>query len=88
MLPCYGCAYRDGVPGSAHSRCRFAWNPDEMPKGEPHGIAHGWYIFPFNYDPTWGPNECVARSETLDKDKVAPTSPLHDLISILGRRGL
>lgn len=22
-------------------------------KGNPHGISHGWFNFPFNFDPTW-----------------------------------
>ena len=54
MLPCHGCAYRENVPGDAHSRCVFAWpSRASMPKGHPHGIRNGWYLFPFNYDPVW-----------------------------------
>ena len=22
-------------------------------RGNPHGIAHGWFAFPFNFDPVW-----------------------------------
>ena len=22
-------------------------------KGDPHGISHGWFNFPFNFDPLW-----------------------------------
>lgn len=89
MLPCYGCAYRDGVPGSAHSRCVFAWpSGDVMPKGNPHGIRKGWWMFPFNYDPTWGPDTCEMRSETRDASKVMPPHPLADLLSILGGKRL
>ena len=88
MLPCYQCAYRDEVPGSAHSRCRFAWTTEARPQGNPYGIRQGWFIFPWNYDPTWGPDDCPSKSETRDPGKVAVSSPLDDLISILGRRGI
>ena len=87
MLPCNGCAYREGIAGSAHSRCVFAWpSGDAMPKGNPHGIRMGWYLFPFNYDPTWGPNECPNRAETREASKVVPSNPVADLISLLGGR--
>ena len=73
MLPCHGCAYRENVPGDAHSRCVFAWpSRASMPKGHPHGIRNGWYLFPFNYDPTWGPDECLNRAETRDAPARSP----------------
>lgn len=87
MLPCYGCAYRENVPGNTHSRCVFAWDSGKaMPKGNPHGIRNGWYLFPFNYDPTWGPETCPNRAETWESSKATPPSPLADLISLLGGR--
>ena len=87
MLPCWKCAYRAEVPGSAHSRCVFAWpSADTMPKGNPHGIMHGWYIFPLNYDPTWGPSECENFAKERDPAKIAASHPLLDMISIMGRR--
>ncbi len=86
MLPCQGCAYRDSIPGNCHIRCRFDWQ--QMPESVPQNLgserAAQWFRFPFNYDPTWGPNECPARSETLDTSKVAATSPLLELLSLLG----
>ena len=88
MLPCYSCAYKDEVPGSAHIRCRLLWTTERRPEGAPHGVRNGWFIFPLNYDPTWGPNECIAKAETRDPEKVDKGSPLADLLSILGRRGL
>lgn len=89
MLPCHQCAYREEVPGSAHSRCVYAWESSEVtPRGDPHGIRNGWYLFPFNYDPTWGPDSCKMRSETRESNKVMPAHPLADLLSILGGRRL
>ena len=86
MLPCYQCAYKDDIPGDAHIRCRFAWSTEKRPEGHPHGIKHGWFIFPLNYDPTWGPDTCVAQAKTRDPEKVDKGNPLSDLLSILGRR--
>jgi hypothetical protein len=90
MLPCQGCAYRRDIPSDAHIACAFDWDPMNT-KGTP--IAHPvskrveqWYLFPFNYDPLWGPDTCVARAETIDPEKLAPKRPLFDLISILGGR--
>lgn len=31
---------------------------DGMPKGDPHGISNGWYMFPYNYDPCWMLEDC------------------------------
>lgn len=28
-------------------------SPELNIKGDPHGISHGWFNFPFNFDPTW-----------------------------------
>lgn len=28
--------------------------PKEMGiEGDPHGIAHGWFVWPINFDPVW-----------------------------------
>lgn len=85
MLPCNGCAYRDEVPGSAHSRCVFKWRGGELEAMFASVPAHAarWYRFPLNYDPVWGPNECAQRSETRDPEKVAPSNPWTDLLSLL-----
>ena len=89
MLPCHGCAYRESIAGSAHTRCAFKWAIDETrPAGNPHGIRHEWYIFPLNYDPTWGPDDCAHRSDTRDSASVATLSPLQELLSLLGGKRL
>jgi hypothetical protein len=90
MLPCKGCAYREGIPGGAHSRCVFDWvnkTPDkfvaliESAKLTPRTAQ--WFRFPFNYDPTWGPDLCPNFAETRDPAMVAPPSPLADILSLL-----
>ena len=86
MLPCQGCAYRESIPGDTHSRCVYKWDPDALRAAipdPPHRVRQ-WFVFPFNYDPLWGPDVCPARSETRDPDHIAPKSPLGDLLSLLG----
>lgn len=92
-LPCYGCAYRREVPGSAHTRCVFDWMKHDdagarkiLTEANAHGIKKGWFTFPFNYDPIWGPSECPQRAEQADAAKIAAPSPLADLLSLLGGR--
>ena len=73
MNQCYSCVHRASVPGDAHIQCMkfqdilgenaftVAAHPnrvDGVPKGDPHGIRSGWFVFPFNYDPTWMRSEC------------------------------
>lgn len=66
---CYKCAFRQDVPGSAHSSCIvgcgsaspiLAWvaftkmpDKDIGVKGNPHGIANDWCNWPIDFDPTW-----------------------------------
>ena len=47
---CYNCRYRRSIPGDAHSSCV---NMDAKTIGDPHGINHGWFFHPFNFDPVW-----------------------------------
>lgn len=84
---CWSCAYRGKVAGSAHSRCTFAWQKSDLvpPPGDPHGISHGWYMFPLNYDPTWMRGECPAWAEERDPEVTQEKySPLVELMGILG----
>lgn len=91
-LPCDGCAYRKEIPGDAHSRCVFDWAqaPDALVAiigdSSEHGRRRGWFTFPFNYDPIWGPDACPQRADEADAAKVAPANPLADLLSLLGGR--
>jgi len=89
MLPCKGCAYRRSIPGNCHIRCVFDWSQDQemiktfQEENQVSNHARQWFGFPFNYDPTWGADQCAARSETLDESKVEKPDPLKDLLSIL-----
>lgn len=47
---CYKCEHRGTIPGDAHSCCT---NLKALVIGNNHGIANGWFIWPFNFDPTW-----------------------------------
>ena len=47
---CYKCRYRGSIPGDAHSACA---NRSASVTGNKHGIAHGWFAWPYNFDPTW-----------------------------------
>ena len=91
-LPCYGCAYRRAIPGDAHSRCAFDWLQDTetlatiITGANAHGKRSGWFSFPFNYDPIWGPNACAQRADTADPEKVAKPNPMAELFSLLGKR--
>lgn len=35
-------------------------------KGDPHGIRKGWFMWPFNFDPTWLV-ECNGFKEVVDE---------------------
>ena len=52
---CYTCAHKRGVPGNAHIMCV---KPDSQMPGHPHGIAKGWFMYPFIFDPTWKLKMC------------------------------
>lgn len=87
MLPCKDCAYRDSIPGNVHIRCRFNWNEHQNDAPAPkslHAFKNGWFSFPFNYDPVWGPDECVGKADKRRPEDTAISSPLTDLLSLLG----
>lgn len=47
---CYKCIHRRNVPGDCHISCA---NTTANVTGHPTGIARGWFVWPFNFDPTW-----------------------------------
>jgi hypothetical protein len=58
MLPCYqNCAYRRSIPGDCHSQCARDWTGLEIPRNDNPRVQH-WFLFPLNFDPVWGPDEC------------------------------
>jgi hypothetical protein len=66
---CYECKFRGNVAGDAHSCCNYSGNDtgilsffepknfENMKKlnisGNKHGISHGWFMWPVNFDPVW-----------------------------------
>lgn len=90
MLPCLTCAYRRPIVGDTHSRCVFDWTKTELPVPQNTSTSprtQQWFIFPLNFDPVWGPNECPARADTADETKIRTSSPMEDVMSLLGKRG-
>ncbi len=87
---CYKCGYKDNNPGSAHIRCKHNWKKSErsMPKGNPHGIKNGWWIFPVNFDPAWMLGNCPAFTTEPEKQMIIEKyDPLFELAAILSSVG-
>jgi hypothetical protein len=47
---CYDCEHRREIPGDCHSECV---NQYANVAGDPGGTAKGWFLWPWNFDPTW-----------------------------------
>ena len=47
---CYKCKHRRDIAGDCHSECG---NMRAITKGNAHGIRHGWFRWPYNFDPLW-----------------------------------
>ena len=62
MTECYKCQNRREIPGDAHTRCA---KPDTDMTGNPHGIRSGWFIYPWNFDPTWKTKLCSNFEATI-----------------------
>lgn len=78
---CYSCRYRGGVPGDAHSCCRYPGNKTGMfeffeeanvknaeklnIQAHRHGIVSGWFYWPVNFDPVWLLN-CKGYEEKIN----------------------
>ena len=62
LLSMFPASRRGGMPPLNSERFKI--------KGNPHGIAKGWFAWPLNFDPTWLENcdayECVAQTEPQD----------------------
>jgi hypothetical protein len=87
---CYKCGYKGNNPGSAHIRCKYDWRKSGLPapKGKPHGIKCGWWIFPVNFDPVWMIDECpVFGTEWDSKMVIEKYDPLFELGAILSSVG-
>ena len=87
MLPCNNCAYKDAIPGNAHIKCVFDWGKSKKElkaNVPPHALQ--WFLFPLNYDPTWGPVKCPAKSKKRDPEMVMKLDPMMELLSLLRRQ--
>ena len=47
---CYNCIWRGDLDYTHHSHCG---NFGAKAQGSNHGIKHGWFFWPFNFDPIW-----------------------------------
>jgi len=74
---CYRCVHRLDIPGDAHSRCN---NHAANVTGSRHGIEHGWFMWPLNFDPVWL-DFCDGFSDN-PKD-IKPVTELPQLLELL-----
>lgn len=79
MLKCKDCIHRESVPGSAHISCDRG--TATILNANPHGIASGWFMFPFNFDPAWA-EECIGF---VDKNIDITTLNRKELIEIFAK---
>jgi len=47
---CYACVHHKELPVNARIECRA---DNASVEGHPMGIQHGWFKYPFNFDPLW-----------------------------------
>jgi hypothetical protein len=64
---CWYCRHRREIPGDCHIACA---KPDVHMTGHPLGIAHGWFLYPINFDPVWKTKLCANYEEVAgEKDE-------------------
>ena len=92
MLPCHkNCAYKSNISGDCHISCMFEWrnHPEkELPKNNHGSRTMKWFIFPYNFDPVWGPDKCEGYSTMLNLEDEKKMDPIENLISLLGKKVL
>ena len=62
---CYSCKNRRTIAGDCHSNCT---KPDKFMTANKHGIANGWFNYPWNFDPIWKTKVCE-NYEAITKRK-------------------
>lgn len=51
---CNECKWCSDMPGDMHKTCQNPKEADDLQiKGNPHGVRHGWFRWPWNFDPVW-----------------------------------
>lgn len=77
-FPCYGCQHQREVPGNAHIQCVAAWEPKEvaeiMRAASAHGKRHGWFYFPYVYDPIWAGEWDESKPGAVECARYEPTA--------------
>ena len=64
---CFSCQFHRSLPGDAHIRC-VKPDGEVQNTGHPHGIKRGWFLYPYNFDPTWKTVACPNyHAETMEK---------------------
>jgi hypothetical protein len=72
---CYTCKWRRPIPGNAHSWCAHPKTSaaDELAiRGNQHGIQHGWFFWPIDFDPVWLEN-CTGYEEKQTTGAIVST---------------
>lgn len=88
---CRQCIYKENVPGDAHIQCSFDWitafknmTVPYYPIGTRHGIEHGWYSFPFYFDPMWMAIPCPAfHDRELTGDDASPVMKSDESLRVI-----
>ena len=64
MNECRTCANKIDNSWTHHIGCS---KPDPNMSGNPHGISHGWFFYPLNFDPCWKEKACANYEEFKPK---------------------
>ena len=75
QLKCSSCLFRLTIPGDSHISCA---KPDPAMTGDPHGMANGWFMYPWNFDPIWGTKECDNYADRRTDTPVAKSEQKED----------
>lgn len=62
---CWHCKHSREILWDCHLTCA---KPDPNMKGDEHGVANGWFFYPWNYDPIWMTVKCANFESTIVKD--------------------
>jgi len=52
---CHQCIHKRNIPGDSRIQCA---RPDPKMKGDPRGVANGWFSYPLLFDPIWRMKTC------------------------------
>lgn len=81
---CWTCGYKEEITGSCHIKCMRIFGDVQPPKAQ----KTKYYLFPLNFDPVWQNEECKGWTKERDLRRTRQETPLENVLSILGRRGI